>query len=166
MAFIALHGATILSACGAPTPSTSPQPAIASDMRVAEAEVRAYVARYNGYYAANDLDRYFASFDPGLTQWWPTGRVDLKTYDREWREIVAAGGGNVRATVSDLRIQIDPTGDAAVATYVLEVVPRVGGRPGTKVERNQETDVLFRRNGAWKIVHVNYAPAAPAPSGQ
>lgn len=131
------------------------------DAGAAEAEVRAYVERYNGYYGANDLDRYFASFDPGLTQWWPEGRVDLKTYDGDWRAIVAQGGGNARVTVTDLRVQIDPTGDAAVATYILEVTPRVAGRPAALVERNHETDVLFRRDGEWRVVHVNYAPAAP-----
>jgi hypothetical protein len=28
-----------------------------------------------------------------------------------------------------------------------------------ETEDNQETDVLFKRDGAWKIVHLNYAPA-------
>lgn len=127
-----------------------------------EAEVRNFILTYNGYYAANDLDRYFASFDPALTQWWPSGRVDLQTYDKMWRELVAKGGGTSKAVVSDLQVQVDPSGDAAVATYILEVTPRKNGQPEATVERNQETDVLFKRDGQWKIVHVNYGPAAPA----
>ena len=139
-----------------PAPSASAQP----DRSAAEAEVRDFIQQYNAYYGANDLDKYFASFDPELTQWWPTGRVDLKTYETGWRKNIAKGGGNAKVAVTDLRIQVDPTADAAVATYVLEVTPRVDGKPQSKIERNQETDVLFKRDGQWKVVHVNYGPAA------
>jgi len=58
-------------------------------------------------------------------------------------------------------VQVDLAGDAAVATYILEVTPRKDGKPEAAVERNQETDVLFKRRGEWKIVHVNYGPAKP-----
>src|SRR3546814_4402409 len=80
-------------------------------------------------------------------------RVDLQTYETGWRKNIANGGGNAKVAVTDLRIQIDPTGDAAVATYILEVTPRVKGEPQTTVERNQETDVLFKRDGQWQVVH-------------
>lgn len=125
-----------------------------------EAEVRDFIYRYNAYYGANDMDKYFASFDPALTQWWPSGRVDLKTYERDWRAGVAAGAGNTKVAVTDLQVQVDPAGDAAVATYILEVTPRSKGKPVDRLERNQETDVLFKRDGVWKVVHVNYGPAA------
>lgn len=144
------------------TPASAAQAVQPGAGNAVEAEVRDFILQYNGYYAANDLDRYFASFDPGLTQWWPSGRVDLQTYDKMWRELVAKGGGTSKAVVSDLQIQVDPAGDAAVATYVLEVTPREKGQPAAAVERNQETDVLFKRDGQWKIVHVNYGPAKPA----
>lgn len=133
-----------------------------ADRAVADAEVRKFVADYNGYYAANDMDRYFASFASDLTQWWPSGRVDLATYERDWRRGVAAGGGVTKVEVKDLQVQVDPSGDASVATYVLEVTPRRKGKPVDRIERYQETDVLFKRDGAWTIVHVNYGPAAPA----
>ena len=49
-----------------------------------------------------------------------------------------------------------------MATYVLRVTTRpVKGE--VTVEDNQETDVLFKRAGAWAIVHVNYAPAKVQP---
>jgi ketosteroid isomerase-like protein len=151
----------LVAGCGSgasdPSPSAS---AAASDPAATEAEVRSFIEQYNADYGANDLDKYFASFAPDLTQWWPSGRVDLKTYETGWRENIANGGGNTKVAVTDLQIQVDPTGDAAVATYVLEVTPRVKGEPQTTVERNQETDVLFKRDGQWKVVHVNYGPAA------
>lgn len=136
--------------------------ATAIDPAVSEKEVAKFIRTYNGYYERNDLDAYFGSFDPSLTQWWPTGRVGLKDYETMWRRGFANGGGTSKAVVSDLRIQVGPSGDAAIATYLLTVTPRVGGKPATKVERNQETDVLFKRNGTWKVYHVNYGPAAAA----
>jgi len=142
------------------TPSLARSPHAAS-RNAAEQEVRDFILRYNGYYAANNLDLYFAVFDPQLTQWWPEGRVDLKTYETMWRKLGAGGGGTSNAVVTDLRVQVDPAGDAAVATYILEVTPRKDGKPEAAVERNQETDVLFKRRGEWKIVHVNYGPAKP-----
>jgi ketosteroid isomerase-like protein len=58
-------------------------------------------------------------------------------------------------------VQVSPSADAAIATYILRVTTRsVKGTVAT--EDNQETDVLFKRGGAWTIVHVNYAPAKKA----
>ncbi|HVI98028.1 MAG TPA: nuclear transport factor 2 family protein [Sphingomonas sp.] len=157
-----LIAGSLLLAAGCSNDVAAPTPVETApvDMAVAETEVRNFIEQYNADYGANDLDKYFASFAPDLTQWWPSGRVDLQTYETGWRKNVANGGGNAKVAVTDLRIQVDPTGDAAVATYVLEVTPRVKGEPQTTIERNQETDVLFKRDGQWKVVHVNYGPAA------
>lgn len=153
----------LLSACSPAVQSQAPAPAAkpAVDMTAAEAEVRSFVETYNGYYGANDLDRYFATFDKGLTQWYPSGRVSLESYEKSWRPNIANGGGNAGVKIDDLVVQVGPSGDAAVATYILLVTPRVAGKASTTVERNQETDVLFKRDGQWKVVHVNYAPARP-----
>ena len=165
ISFLALTATLFLAACQETAEATKApeQPAetasSVSDHQAVEVEVRAFIERYNAYYGANDLDPYFASFDPALTQWLPSGRVDLKGYETSWRRGVAAGGGVAKATVSDLQVQIDPTGDTAIAIYVLEVIPRRDGQPQSEVERYQETDVLFKRDGIWKIVHVHYGPA-------
>lgn len=159
--------AALMLGVAACSPSNSEAPAgnvtaaAAVDPAAVEAEVRTFIETYNGYYGANDVDQYFASFDPSLTQWWPSGRVDLQTYETSWRAGVAKGGGNTSVQVQDLQVQVSPSGDAAIATYVLEVTPRRDGKPVDKIERNQETDVLFKKDGAWKIVHVNYGPARP-----
>ncbi len=164
MKHLPLIGVLLLSACSptAPAPAKDVAAAPAAvDVAATQAEVRTFIETYNGYYGSNDLDRYFASFDSGLTQWWPSGRVDLATYEKSWREGVAKGYGTAKAVVSDLQIQVGPSGDTAVATYLLEVTPRVPAGKTATVERNQETDVLFKQAGQWKIVHVNYGPAAP-----
>jgi ketosteroid isomerase-like protein len=127
----------------------------------AEKEVRAFIDTYNAAYGGNDLDAYFRSFAPDLTQWFPSGRVDLPSYQASWRKYIGAGNRLQGVEVRDLQVQIGPSADTAVATYILRVTERsVKGEVTT--EDNQETDVLFKRNGQWTIVHVNYAPA-PKP---
>lgn len=124
----------------------------------ADKEVRTVIADYNAAYGRNDLATYFKAFAPDLTQWFPSGRVDKATYQADWTKYIGAGNKLERVEVRDLQVQLSPSADAAVATYVLRVTTRsVKGQVAT--EDNQETDVLFKRAGAWTIVHVNYAPA-------
>lgn len=124
----------------------------------AEQEVRTFIMEYNAAYARNDLDAYFKAFASDLTQWFPSGRVDLAGYQASWRKYIGAGNRLENAEVRDLRIQLSPSGDAAVATYLLRVTTKPA-KGDVTTEDNQETDVLFKRNGQWTIVHVNYAPA-------
>lgn len=46
-----------------------------------------------------------------------------------------------------------------VASYVLVVKPRLADGKISD-ESNQEIDVWFKRDGAWKVVALHYAPAA------
>ena len=131
----------------------------ASAITSAEREVHAFIETYNAAYGRNDLDAYFKSFAPDLTQWFPSGRVDLPSYQASWRKYIGAGNRLEKVEVRDLRVQLDPSMDAAVATYVLRVTTRTAKGEVT-IEDNQETDVLFKRSAGWTIVHVNYAPAA------
>lgn len=124
----------------------------------AEADVRKVIADYNAAYERNDLDTYFKAFASDLTQWFPSGRVDLPTYRADWTRTIQGGAKNEKVEVRDLRVQVSPSGDAAVATYILRVTFR-SAKGVVSTDDNQETDVLFKRNGAWTIVHVNYQPA-------
>jgi ketosteroid isomerase-like protein len=136
-------------------------------MTAAERDVRGVIAAYNADYARNDLEAYFRAFAPDLTQWFPQGRVDLPSYRASWSKYIGAGNKVEAAEVRDLRVQVGPSADSAVATYVLRVTTR-SAKGEVSTEDNQETDVLFKRGGAWSIVHVNYAPSRvqPGKSGQ
>lgn len=138
--------------------ATAASPARAQGPAAAEAEVRKVIADYNAAYEKNDLDTYFKAFAPDLTQWFPSGRVDLPTYRADWTKTIQSGAKNEKVEVRDLRVQVSPLADAAIATYILRVTFR-SAKGVVSTEDNQETDVLFKRNGAWTIVHVNYAPA-------
>lgn len=135
-------------------PATA-QPTAASN---AEQEVRKVIADYNAAYGRNDLDTYFKAFAPDLTQWFPSGRVDKASYQASWTKYIGAGNKNEKVEVRDLRVQLGPSNDTAVATYILRVTLRTA-KGEVSTEDNQETDVLFKRGGGWTIVHVNYAPA-------
>jgi ketosteroid isomerase-like protein len=121
-------------------------------------EIRDLTHAVNTAYAANDLDKYFSYYADDLTQWWPSGRVSLASYRESWTTFVKSGGRVEAAAVSDLEVQINPSGDTAIATYKLKVRTR-SPKGEVREEENQETDVWFRRNGQWQIVHLHYSPA-------
>lgn len=124
----------------------------------AEEQVRSAVLGANIAYAKNDLPVYWTFYAPDLTQWWPEGRVDLPAYKQQWEKFVKEGGRVEQADVSDLVIQLGPSNDTAVASYRLTVTTR-GPDGKATTELMQETDVLMKRLGAWKIVHLHYSPA-------
>ena len=149
-----LAAAVSLSALALGAPATPPAGV--------EKEIRDTVVRCNKAYADNALDVYFACYASDLTQWWPEGRMDLARYDKDWHKFVADGGRVKSANVSDLVIQVAPSGDAAVASYQLRVVTQqVDGTVTT--ENAHESDVLFRRAGKWKVVHLHWSPKPEKP---
>ena len=123
-----------------------------------EQQIRQLEEKINGAYAANDLPTYFAAYAPDFSQWLPQGRTDLPTYQKDWTNFIQGGGRVESATFSDLHIQIGPSGDTAVASYVLHVRTR-SAKGEVSEEDNQETDVFFKRTGTWKVVFLHYSPA-------
>jgi ketosteroid isomerase-like protein len=124
-----------------------------------EQQIRELEEKINGAYAANDLPTYFSYYATDFSQWLPEGRTDLPTYQKDWTRFVQSGGRVESATFSDLHIQIGPSGDTAVASYILHVRTR-NAKGKVSEEDNQESDVFFKRGGVWKIVFLHYSPAA------
>ena len=120
-------------------------------------EVLELEKKYNGAYAANDLPTYFAFLAPDFSQYLPSGRTDKASYQKSWTKFIEGGGKVLLAEFSDMKIQVNPGGDAAVASYLLHVKTQSKGNVAD--EYFQESDVLFKRAGEWKLVHLNYAPA-------
>src|ERR1022692_1248477 len=124
----------------------------------AEKEILDLEQKMNASYAANDLPSYFAYYAPDFTQWLPEGRTDLPQYEKMWTAFIKSGGGVESVRWSDMHVQIDPSGDRAVASYLLRVKTRSAKGVGSD-ENFQESDVWFKRNGEWKVVHLHYSPA-------
>lgn len=120
--------------------------------------------KMNAAYAANDLPTYFGYYSDDFTQWLPEGRTDLPQYKKEWTAFIQSGGKVESDQISDMHIQVGPSEDTAVASYLLHVKTR---SPKGKVsdEDFHETDVWFKRNGTWRVVHLHYsaAPKKTAP---
>ena len=128
---------------------------LASAQTDVEATIRKLELDFNLAYEKDDLDAYFSYYAPGATLWFITGRVALEDYKRDWYGLVEGGGEVEKATVSDLRVQVGPSRDTAVATYVLDVVTRYGDARRV-TEQAWESDVWFLTGGEWKIAHIHY----------
>jgi len=121
----------------------------------AEDEVRDLEQRVNAAYEANDLPKNFSFYAPDFLQFLPEGRTDFDAYKKEWTAYIGEGNRVEKVDISDLHIQVGPNKDA-VASYILHV--RAESKDGkTTEEDNQESDVLFKRNGQWKIVFLHYS---------
>lgn len=129
--------------------------AVGAAQQTTASEIEKLVVAFNQAYERNDLEEYFSYYADDVTQWFESGRVDLADYKKSWYELIQGGGGVEKNALSDIRVQVSPGGDAAVATYVLDVVTRQVGGKKTK-ERAFETDVWYKRDGKWKIAHLHY----------
>jgi len=123
-----------------------------------EQEVRNFEQRANAAYEANDLPKYFSFYASDFTQYLPEGRTDLAAYKKEWTDYIGEGNRVEKVELSDMHIQVGPSGDTAVASYILHVRTKLKGGKITE-EDNQESDVLFKRNGEWKVVFLHYSAA-------
>jgi len=132
--------------------SAGPRPASAED------EVRGVEQRANAAYEANDLPKYFSFYAADFSQFLPEGRTDLDAYKKEWTAYIGEGNRVQKVEISDLHIQVGPNKDTAVASYILHVRTKLKDGRITD-EDNQESDVLFKRNGEWKIVFLHYSAA-------
>ena len=121
----------------------------------AEDEVRDLEQRVNAAYEANDLPKYFSFYAPDFLQFLPEGRTDFDAYKKEWTAYIGEGNRVEKVDISDLHIQVGPNKDA-VASYILHVRAKLKDGKTTE-EDNQESDVLFKRNGQWKIVFLHYS---------
>jgi len=127
----------------------------------AEQEVREVEQRANAAYEANDLPKYFSFYASDFTQYLPEGRSDLPAYKKEWSSYIGEGNRVEKVVLSDMRVQVGPSGDTAVASYIIHVRTTLKDGKVTD-EDNQESDVLFKRNGEWKVVFLHYS-SAPKP---
>ncbi len=78
-----------------------------------------------------------------------------------WTDFIHTGAAIKAATLSDLHIRFSPSGDTAIASYVLHLQTQNADKSVTD-ENDQETDVWFKRAGNWKIAHVHYSAAPKA----
>jgi ketosteroid isomerase-like protein len=73
-----------------------------------------------------------------------------------WIDLMAAGGGVELNEMSDLQVQVMPSGDFAIATSFID--NRTRSADGTtSTSRAFETDVWQLIDGKWRIVSLHYS---------
>jgi ketosteroid isomerase-like protein len=129
-----------------------PQPVSVED------EIKEFEQRANAAYEANDLAKYFSFYAADFSQFLPEGRTDLTQYRKDWTAYIGEGNRVQKVEISDMHIQVGPGKDTAVASYILHVRTKLKDGKVTD-EDNQESDVMFKRNGEWKLVFLHYSSA-------
>jgi ketosteroid isomerase-like protein len=124
-----------------------------------EAEVRDTVTAFNAAYAENRVDDYFSYYADDAVVYFYGARQDLDAYYVEWKEMAAAGGAVEKNDMSDLRIQVMPGGDVAVASYFVDYRFR-SPQGDISTAKAFESEVWRKSDGAWKIVHLHYSEFA------
>lgn len=122
------------------------------------AEVKEFTDRFNVVYESNDLKAYWEFYADDMTQYWEEGRLDIADYKKYWEKQIAAGTKILEVKTAEPAFHLAPSNDAAVAAYRIYTKMR---RPDGTIEASwhQETDVLFKRNGRWQVVHLHDSPA-------
>ena len=142
-----------------------------------EQEIRDFLLLHLSTIFQNDIENYHATTGEDLTlyEWWVTPhRIDgLPFHDFMMSEAEQRGTvfgeeadpdevSNTRFDLANLHIQ--QYGNTAIASYTLMI--STGLPTGVKVAAHNESRVMIKRKGQWKVVHVHKSPAWPAPHTQ
>lgn len=133
-----------------------------------EKTVREFVAAYGGGPAT--LEKYFSYYADDMTVMYAPGRRTKQGYYDFWKPLNDRGGGVTTAAVEDLQIQIGPSNDVAVATFLMPVTRRGELTPNQTRDTtwNMSTTWFKQPDGRWIVKSIAYftrtPPAAPAPA--
>ena len=123
-----------------------------------EKEIVALEDAMNKAYAANDLPTYFGYYAGDVSAIFYNQRTTLEAYRTMWTAAVRSDPIEAVGT-HDMQVRVSAAADVAVASYQIDVRTHHASGPATD-EHAFETDVWERRGGVWKVVHVQYSPAA------
>ena len=136
-------------------------------------EIETFLRRHLQGINENDVTSYLETTSPDLTlyEWWVTPhRIDglpfhefMMTANAEKGTVFGAEAKGEKAkTRFDLsNLLIQRYGDRAVASYTL--LTSTSTADEVKVAAHNETRVIVKLDGAWKVVHAHKSPAYQAP---
>ena len=126
--------------------------------REIEQEVLKTIKDFNRAFADNDPERYFSFVADDITVITPSNPYRVKGIadDRAEFEYGLQTGKTRVGYFQELQPNVQVYGEVAVVTYH----SRGSYGPEAKVAYLKETDVLVRREGAWKIVHIHVSATA------
>lgn len=120
----------------------------------------------------NDIQTYHETTADDLTlyEWWVTPqRIDglpfhefMMSSNAEQGRVFGAEGKAKSPTRFDLaNLHIQNYGDTVIASYTLLI--STASHEGVKVASHNESRVIVKRDGMWKVVHVHKSPTWHAP---
>ena len=135
-------------------------------------EIRTFLEKHLKAIQENDLEAYHQTSVPELTlyEWWITPhRIDGLPFHDFMMESNAERGtvfGSDSAQKSETRFDlanlcIQRYGDAAIASYTMLVSTALPD--GVQVVSHNESRVMIKQQGEWKVVHVHKSPTWAAP---
>lgn len=133
-------------------------------------EIHEFLLKHLQGIMQNDIASYHETTSEDLTlyEWWVTPhRLDglpfhefMMTSNAERGAVFGAEEtGKTRFDLSNLHIQ--RYDDTAIASYTLLI--STSSKNGVKVVSHNESRVIVKINGNWKVVHVHKSPAYQAP---
>jgi hypothetical protein len=153
---------------------------INKDKLYMENQIKEFLYRHLGSIIENDLENYHATTSEDLTlyEWFVTPhRIDGIPFHDFMMESnsargtvfgAAEGSGdsgsnfNTRFDLANLHIQVYE--NTAVASYTLLISTSLP--TGVQVRAHNETRIIVKLEGNWKVVHVHKSPAWEAPHTQ
>ncbi len=136
-----------------------------------DAEIDEFLRRHLRSVQENDTQAYHDTTSDDLTlyEWWVTPhRLDGLPFHEFMMDANARRGtvfgaeGEPAPTRLDLsNLHIQRYGDTAIASYTLLV--SAASAQGVKVAAHNESRVIVKLDGKWKVVHVHKSPAYAAP---
>ena len=125
------------------------------------ADLHAAIKAFDDAYSNNDVETYFGFYAEGSTGVGFGSIQVIAAYHEEWTALMAAGGGVEMNEMSDLQVQVMPSGDVAIATSFID--NRTRSPDGSKdTSRAFETDVWQKIDGNWQIISLHYSVIPPA----
>lgn len=143
-------------------------------------EIRELLERHLGSIFDADLDTYHASCVPDLTlyEWYVTphrieglpfhdfmmleaGRDDTAGIALDPRPVEGGPADKARLRFDLANYREQRYSDAAICSYTLLISK--GTAEGVIVQSYNESRVLVRQNGAWRVAHVHKSPSWHAP---
>jgi len=136
--------------------------AVAEHHGATNADLHAAIKAFDHAYANNDVEGYFSFYADDATVYFGGARQDIAAYHEMWTGLMKADGGVELNEMSDLRVQVMPSGDVAIATSFID--NRTRAADGAKTTSKAfETDVWQKIDGQWKIISLHHSgiPANP-----
>ncbi len=139
-------------------------------------EIHEFLLKHLRSIQENNIPEYHETTAEDLTlyEWWVTPhRLDgipfhefMMTSNASRGSVFGAEdkGHKAQSRLDLANLHIQRYGDTAIASYTLLISTALP--EGMKVAAHNESRVIVKLNGGWKVVHVHKSPAWPAPHVQ